>query len=91
VANADDIRDNASGIEDVARQLEALPELSTWDGLGTFRVGCSADGYVRVWGFPGEINFYVSGCSFVPGFAVSGSGTMGPVTGAIDLEVSRDP
>jgi pimeloyl-ACP methyl ester carboxylesterase len=90
LASDGDIRDNASGIEDVARQLEALPELSTWDGLGTFRVGCSAAGYVRVWGFPGEINFYVSGCSFVRGFAVSGSGTMDPVTGAIDLEVSRD-
>jgi hypothetical protein len=88
--SAADVPSEASGIDDVARQLEALPELSSWDGLGSFRVGCSAAGYVRVWGFPGEINLLVSGCSFVPGFAVTGSGTMDPVTGAISLDVTRD-
>jgi pimeloyl-ACP methyl ester carboxylesterase len=88
--SAGEIQNDAAGIDDVARQLEALPELSSWDGLGSFRVGCSAAGYVRVWGFPGEINLLVSGCSFVPGFAVTGSGTMDPVTGAIKLDVSRD-
>jgi pimeloyl-ACP methyl ester carboxylesterase len=89
-ATAGEIASETAGIEDVARQLEALPELSSWDGLGSFRVGCSAAGYVRVYGFPGEINMLVSGCSFVPGFAVSGSGTMDPVTGGITLDVTRD-
>ncbi len=89
-ASAAAFETGAAGIADVARQLGALPEVTSWDRLGSLRVGCPVAGYVRLYGFPDGVTLFVSGCSFVPGFTVSGSGSMDPVDGRISLDVTRD-
>lgn len=87
----DVVVDTASGIREVAAELGALPEVTLWDGLGTFRIGCDAGGYVSVYGYPGEINLVVSRCAFVPGFILDGTGSMDPTTRTVSLSVSRLP
>ena len=83
--------DTEAGIRAVAAEIGALPEVTLWDGLGTFRIGCDAGGYLTVYGFPDEINLLVSRCAFAPGFVLDGTGSMDPRTRTVSLSVNRVP
>lgn len=79
----------AAGIDSLAVQIGALPEVSSWDGLGTFRIGCPVAGWVTFFGFPDQINLLVKGCSFTPGFVIEGTGTMDVQTRSVTLVAHR--
>jgi pimeloyl-ACP methyl ester carboxylesterase len=81
--------DDQAGIAAVTRELEVMPEVTEWDGLGQIVVGCPAGGEVHFYGFPGEIGVLVSRCAFVPGLVLDGQGSMDPSTRAITLQVDR--
>jgi pimeloyl-ACP methyl ester carboxylesterase len=81
--------DDQAGIAAVTRELEVMPEVTEWDGLGEIVVGCPAGGDVHFYGFPGEIGVLVSRCAFVPGLVLSGQGSMDPSTRTITLDVDR--
>jgi len=79
----------AAGVDSLAAQIAALPEVSSWDGLGTIRIGCPVAGWVTFFGFPDQINLLVKGCSFTPGFVVEGTGTMDVQTRSVTLVAHR--
>jgi len=81
--------DDQAGIAAVTRELEVMPEVTDWDGLGEIVVGCPAGGDVHFYGFPGEIGVLVSRCAFVPGLVLDGQGSMDPSTRTITLDVTR--
>lgn len=81
--------DDQSAIAAVTRELEVMPEVTAWDGLGEIVVGCPAGGDVHFYGFPDEINLLVSRCSFVAGLVLDGQGSMDPSTRTITLDVDR--
>ena len=78
-----------AGVAALAAQLGALPEVSSWDGLGSFRIGCPVAGWVTFFGFPDQIGLLISGCSFTPGFVVEGNGSMNVRDRSITLDAHR--
>jgi pimeloyl-ACP methyl ester carboxylesterase len=81
--------DDETAIAAVTRELEVMPEVTDWDGLGQIVIGCPAGGDVHFYGFPGEIGVLVSRCAFVPGLVLDGQGSMDPSTRTITLAVER--
>jgi pimeloyl-ACP methyl ester carboxylesterase len=83
--------DTEAGIRAMADEIGALPEVTIWDGLGTFRIGCDAGGDILVRGSPDQIDLVVSGCAFVPELVLDGTGSLDPKTRSVTLAVSRVP
>ena len=81
--------DDQAAIAAVTRELEVMPEVTDWDGLGEIVVGCPAGGDVHFYGSPGDIGVLVSRCAFVPGLVLDGQGSMDPTSRAITLNVER--
>lgn len=81
--------DDETAIAAVTRELEVMPEVTDWDGLGEMVVGCPAGGDVHFYGFAGEIGVLVSRCAFVPGLVLDGQGSMDPSSRTISLDVDR--
>ena len=81
--------DDQAAIAAVTRELEVMPEVTDWDGLGEIVVGCPAGGDVHFYGSPDDIGVLVSRCAFVQGLVLDGQGSMDPTSRAITLNLER--